>query len=429
MGLDSDQRRVRSTIVLGDAHMDHPKFTRRRFIQSAGLFGLAGLAGPRPAAADTVTLPFENGTRQLVQYPQKRPLIVLTSRALQLETPLSHFDFENIDAPITPNDSFFVRYHNAKMPTTIDAAKFRVSVTGLVDKPLSLSVDDLKTKFTPIEVVAVNSCTGNSRGFNNPRVPGGQWAHGAMGNARWTGVSLKDVLAMAGVQAGAVQVTFNGLDQGVKKTVPDFVKSMNLDVATNGEVMLAYAMNGADLPFLNGFPVRLVAPGYTGTYWVKHLSEINVINSVFTEFYMGTAYREPDNACACETPDALAPTTRPVTRPRLRSLITNLTEGAMVQTGVAMLARGIAFDGGSGIKNVMFSADGGATWSEATLGRNLGNYSFRGWQATFTLPAAGAYALKVKAIANSGETQPEVQYWQRTGYGYNPIETVNVTAI
>ena len=318
---------------------------RRNFLRNAGLLGLAGVASSKVTEVSaavptpkTITLPFDHGERQVVQYPQKRPLIVLTSRALQLETPYSMFD-ETVSATgnkylITPNDAFFVRYHNTRIPLSVDPARYKLAVKGNVTTPLSLTLNDLKTKFTPMEVVAANMCTGNSRGFNVPRVPGGQWAHGAMGNARWTGVKLKDVLAKAGVGTGAVQVTFNGMDRGGEDKIPDFIKSLNVDIATSNEdIILAYAMNGTDLPMLNGYPVRLVVPGYTGTYWVKHLTEIAVINSVFTEFYMGTAYREPANDCACVPPGTAVPTppgTRPVTNPRVRSFITNLMEDAKV---------------------------------------------------------------------------------------------------
>jgi DMSO/TMAO reductase YedYZ molybdopterin-dependent catalytic subunit len=428
--------------------VDTTSYNRRSFLRNAGLLGLAGVAGAKAthvlaaesggaaAATSTITLPFEHGERLLVQYPQKRPLIVLTSRALQLETPYSMFD-EGLTATgnkylITPNDAFYVRYHNTRIPLSIDPARYKLAVNGNVTTRLSLTLNDLKTGFTPVDVVAANMCTGNSRGFNIPRVPGGQWAHGAMGNALWTGVKLKDVLAKAGVGAGAVQVTFNGMDQGGEDTIPDFIKSLDVDIATsNGDIILAYAMNGADLPMLNGYPVRLVVPGYTGTYWVKHLTEISVVNAVFTGFYMGTAYREPDNDCACVPPGNAVPTppgTRPVTHPRVRSFITNLIDGAKVTVGASQVLRGFAVDGGSGIKSVEISVDGGA-WASATLGADLGKYSFRGFEASFTPSTAGPHALKVRATAISGEVQPDTQYWAPTGYGYNPVETVNVTAI
>ena len=242
---------------------------------------LASLPAANLFSDDKVVLPFGNGERRLVKYPQKRPLILLTSRPPQLETPFSVFN----EGAITPNDAFYVRYHLADIPLSIDPDAFRLEIKGLVDTPLSLSLADLK-KFEPVEIVAVCQCSGNSRGFSQPRVAGGQLGHGAMGNARWRGVRLKDVLAKAGIKANARQVTFNGLDRPVVEKTPDFIKSLDLDHAIDGEVMLAYEMNGEPLPMLNGFPLRLVVPGYFGTYWIKHLNEISVVDEVLNTFWM-----------------------------------------------------------------------------------------------------------------------------------------------
>ena len=372
-------------------------------------------------AAQTATLPFDNGERPIVKYPQKRPMIGLTSRPPQLETPFAVFD-ENL---ITPNDAFFVRYHLADVPLDIDPDKFSVEIKGKVDKPVKLSIADIR-KMPTVELVAVNQCSGNSRGFFMPRVAGGQLGNGAMGNARWKGVSLKAVLDRAGVQAGAKQVVFGGMDGPVSDKTPDFAKALDIDHVRAGEVMLAYSMNGEDLPLLNGFPLRLVVPGYYGTYWVKHLNEINVVDNIFEGFWMKTAYRIPDNDCNCVEPGTAPKATIPINRFTVRSFITNVTDGTRLKAGVTNL-KGIAFDGGNGIKDVAVSADGGKTWETARLGKDLGKYSFREWSFPVKL-SEGTHELKVRATSNDGKTQPMEALWNPAGYLRNVVETVRVTA-
>ncbi|WP_315798096.1 molybdopterin-dependent oxidoreductase [Bradyrhizobium sp. SZCCHNRI3043] len=395
---------------------------RRDLLKGAGMAALLGSFGTtRALAEETVTLPFANGERPLVKYPQKRPMIGLTSRPPQLETPLGVFN----DGVITPNNAFFVRYHLAGLPYDLDPDKFTLAIRGKVDKLLKLSLKDIR-KLKATEIVAVNQCSGNSRGFFEPRVAGGQLGNGAMGNARWRGVPLKTVLDMAGVQAGARQVTFGGMDGPVIDKTPDFVKALDLDHAMDGDVMLAYGMNGEDLPFLNGFPLRLIVPGYYGTYWVKHLNEITVIDNVFDGFWMKSAYRIPDTPNNAVEPGTTPKATIPINRFTVRSFITSLADGAKLKAGRAML-RGLAFDGGTGIKQVAVSTDGGKTWTDAKLGKDLGKYSFREWKLPVKL-AAGAHDLKVRATSNSGETQPETPRWNPAGYLRNVVETVRVTA-
>ncbi|WP_242560462.1 MULTISPECIES: molybdopterin-dependent oxidoreductase [Pandoraea] len=406
--------------------------SRRRFLRRAGALGIgASLAGraldvlAATAAPQTVTLPFANGERELVAYPQKRPLIRLTARPPQLETPFEVFN----DGLITPNDAFFVRYHLAGIPTDIDPAKHRIRVGGSVAKPLDISLASLKKDFgPPVEIVAVHQCSGNSRGFFEPRVGGGQIANGAMGNAQWRGIPLKRILERAGVSAGAKQVTFEGLDRPIVPATPEFVKALDLDHAMDGEVMVAFAMNGKDLPMLNGFPVRLVVPGYYGTYWVKHLADINVIDKVFDGFWMATAYRIPDNDCNCVEPGKAPEKTKPIGRFTVRSFVTSHSDGQQVAAGRAMRVRGIAFDGGEGIRDVQFSADGGQTWQTAKLGSELSKYSFREWIASFTPPQAGEYVLKVRATNRAGVTQPLQSLWNPAGYLRNGVESVRVVA-
>lgn len=389
------------------------------------LKGVAGgvLALRAVGARAQLALPFPNGQRPLVQYPGKRPLIQLTARPPQLETPFAVFD-ENL---ITPNDAFFVRYHLANLPLTLDPETYALEVRGSVATPLRLSLEEIK-QLPATEIVAVNQCSGNSRGFFEPRIGGGQLGHGAMGNARWRGVSLRAVLDRAGVRAGARQVLFNGLDTPVGDRVPDFVKALDIDHARDGEVMLAYAMNGEALPVLNGFPLRLVVPGYYGTYWTKHLHDIQVIDTVYDGYWMQTAYRIPDNDCACVAPGAGAQATRPINRFAIRSFITNVNDGDRITADRDVRLRGFAFDSGHGISDVSVSTDGGREWRPARLDGDIGRYAFRGWQADIRLPA-GAHALLVRARNRTGETQPEMPRWNPAGYMRNVIETVRIVAV
>jgi DMSO/TMAO reductase YedYZ molybdopterin-dependent catalytic subunit len=395
---------------------------RRHLLRALGAGVLVGTPSLRSLAADTYTLPFGNGGRPLVRYPQKRPLAVLTSRPPQLETPWEVYG----EGVVTPNDAFFVRYHLAGIPTNIDPDSYRISVKGKVATPLVLSLADLRG-MDAIEYYAVNQCSGNSRGFFEPRVAGGQLANGAMGNAKWRGVPLKTVLARAGVQEGARQVKFDGLDVPVLAGTPDFVKALDVEHAMDGEVMLAYAMNDADLPMLNGFPVRLVVPGWYGTYWVKHVTEITVLDGVLNDFWMATAYRIPDNACACVPAGATPARTVPINRFDVRSFVTSVADGGTVPAGRPFTLRGLAFDGGYGIRDVAVSVDGGRTWTSAVLGRDLGKYSFREWQLAATLPA-GPHEIRVRAVNSIGQSQPPEPLWNPAGYMRNVVETTRVRA-
>jgi DMSO/TMAO reductase YedYZ molybdopterin-dependent catalytic subunit len=400
---------------------------RRKFLRAAIITGVGGAFSGRLIAAlagDVVTLPFANGERRLATFPQKRPLILLTSRPPQLETPFGVFN----EGILTPNDAFFVRYLLSQIPTSIDPDQFRLNVKGNVKTPLSLSLADLKTQFEPTEIVAVNQCSGNSRGFSEPRVAGGQLGNGAMGNARWKGVRLKDILEKAGVGSGVKQATFQGLDRPPLEKTPPFIKALDIDHALDGEVMVAYQMNGEELPMLNGFPIKLIVPGYFGTYWVKHLSDITLVDDVFSGFWMSTAYRIPDNSCACVEPGSPAGKTKPIERFNVRSFVTSLANGDKIPVGKALSVRGIAFDGGYGIASVRFSSDGGRTWREAALGEDLGKYSFREWTCRFTPKTAGDYVLQVSATNRIGQSQPLSPLWNPPGYMRNVVESVRVTA-
>ena len=208
-------------------------------------------------------------------------------------------------------------------------------------------------------------------------------------------------------------------------TVADFVKSLAFDHATDGKVMVAYATNGQPLPMLNGFPLRLVVPGWFGTYWVKSLSRVEVLPEKFKGFWMEKAYRVPNNPRMQETPGDLAKDTVPISKLLVRSLFARPGPGEQVRAGADYEVQGVAFDGGSGIKKVELSTDGGKTWADAKLNPDLGKYSWRLWRFSWR-PAAGRHTLTARATSNAGDVQPDNAIWNRGGYAQNITESVSV---
>ncbi len=404
------------------------QLSRRRFIARAGGIGMLGLLGAsaRYAIAETsVELPFDNGRREVVtNFPQKAAMLLQRTRPPLLETPFEVFD----QGVYTPNDRFYVRWHLANIPTSVDPATFRLNVRGHVRQPISLTLDDMVHEFKPFEIAAVNQCSGNSRGFFSPRVAGGEWANGAMGNALWRGVRLKDVLDRAGVKAGALQVRFNGLDTGVIPQTPDFMKSLAIDHARDGEVMIAYTMNAEALPLLNGFPLRLVVPGWYATYWVKMLNDIEVLDTPDNNFWTSKAYLIPDTPLANVVPRQKGVKMVPINRMVPRSFFTNVRDGAVLKAGQTTTVRGIAFGGDTGLAKVFFSSDAGGRWQEARLGPDHGKYGFRRWEATLRLASPGRHRLMVKALNTAGSAQPDHANWNGSGFMRNVIESVSVQA-
>src|SRR5580698_6313971 len=315
---------------------------------------------PARAAIQAPDFPFPggNGQRPLTKdFPQKGAMVLQRSRPPLLETPLADFD----QGVFTPNDKFFVRWHWSDIPTGIDAKSYRLALRGQVDRELSLSLPDL-LQFKPVEIAAVNQCSGNSRGFFEPRVPGAQWGNGGMGNARWTGVRLKDVLDKAGIKAGAVAVRFSGLDKPPVDDAPPFKKSLGIDHARQPEILVAYAMNGQALPLLNGYPIRLVVPGWYSTYWIKMLSDIEVLDAPDDNYWMKTAYLIPDTPHADVKPGETGFKTVPINRMVPRSFFTSITDATTLKPNAPVPLRGIAFGGDCGVAMVELSADGGETW-------------------------------------------------------------------
>ncbi|WP_345080415.1 molybdopterin-dependent oxidoreductase [Nemorincola caseinilytica] len=371
------------------------------------------------SAAATDAMPAATG---MVKYPEKGEMRLLTDRPPQLETPLEVFKKD-----ITPNEFFFVRWHLAEIVRRIDEDTFRLRIGGAVAHPLELSMNDLRTKFPADSMVALCICSGNSRASFDPKVPGSQWGNGAMGNAKWKGVRVKDILAMAGVQKGAVDVSFAGMDKGTLPGVPGFTKSLSIDHATDGEVLIAYEMNGTPIPMLNGYPLKLVVPGWYASYWVGALGNIEVHKEKYKGFWMEKAYRIANTPGRTERPDSLVKETIPLTTVQLHSIFVSPTGAEPLKAGQKYTLEGLTFNDGSGISRVEVSADGGKTWAAATMDPEIGKYSWRRWKHEWTPATTGSYDLAVRATDSKGNTQPEKQ-WNRSGYARGFIEHIKVQA-
>jgi len=366
--------------------------------------------------------PYWNSIGPIVTYQQKLPLILLTDRPVQLETPRQHFL-----SAITPNSAFYVRWHLDQIPSSVDLSQWRLRVEGNVEKPIALSMAELLSRYEQVSVSAVNQCSGNSRSFFQPRVAGGQWGNGAMGNAVWTGVRLADVLKAAGVKKDSAVVQFQGLDRGQGPEGMGsnaFLKSLDLDNPIISECVLAFSMNQEALPMLNGFPLRLVVPGYFATYWVKSLSWIRVLQKPDDNFWMKTGYRIPDTPRGTTTPEDIKAgkvKTIPINRMPVRSFIITPDGASKLPARLPVTVRGIAFSGYGPVVKAEVSVDDAKSWREARLGADLGQYSFRTWEFPWTPQRAGTYRLAARATDSKGNVQTDDAVWNPGGYLWNRI--------
>ena len=409
--------------------------SRRKFLLNTAGAGALATLGPVRSWAATVGSSGELGfaelpdgtlaEQMLYALPGKVPLIKKTFRPPNFETPVQYFR-----TPITPNKAFFVRWHLAGIPQ-VDAKKWRLSVGGdSAEREVILTLDQLRKNFNPVEITAVCQCSGNRRGLFEPHVAGVEWGAGAMGNARWRGARLKDILAKAGVKAGAVEVIFDGADTPPLEKTPDFVKSLPVAVAQDENVLVAYEMNGAPLPHFNGYPVRLIVPGWTGTYWVKQLASVKVSSQPEKNFWMSTAYRLPRGKFNTPTFESqLYSANEPITAQVVNSLMTSLRTGQRIPRGKPIDVKGVAWDRGTGIAKVEVSVDSGARWEEAKLGKDLGRFSFREFSFSAPTKEPGSLVVMARATAKSGETQVEKLIFNPAGYHHNVIQRIYVEVV
>jgi DMSO/TMAO reductase YedYZ molybdopterin-dependent catalytic subunit len=336
----------------------------------------------------------------------REALLQMNGYAVNAETPL-----ELLTDYLTPNELFFVRSH--WIPRTPDPKRWRLTIDGEVDHPLQLTLSDLK-KLPRAEATCILQCAGNGRGLYSPSVPGVQWRYGAAGNARWTGVRVRDVLDRAGLKAGAKHLHTFGSDDPPGK-VPPFHRSIEIEkVIADG--ILAFSMNGEPLPVAHGAPLRLVVPGWAGDHWMKWLVRLSAQSEAQNGFYVDTAYRYPLAPGApgvAFKPEEMAP----VTELFVKSNITTAPKRARI--GHAYELRGFAFSGVPDISRVEISDDDGATWQEASLDPHHDPYAWRLWSHRWTPSRAGAARVYARATDIRGNVQPRAATWNQSGYLHN----------
>jgi DMSO/TMAO reductase YedYZ molybdopterin-dependent catalytic subunit len=350
--------------------------------------------------------------------PVKQGMTMRSRRPEDLEMPL-----EGFSEYLTPIDRFFVRSHT--YVPKIALPDWRLTVQGEIATPLTLGFDEVR-QLPATELVSVLECAGNGRGFYEPSVAGLQWLNGAVGNARWKGVRLADLLKRAGVKSTAAEVLFEGADAPLG-TMPDFQRSVPIGKALDPNTLLAYEMNGQTLPVAHGHPLRLVSPGWAGDSWVKWLTSIQVLSHEHDGFWMKSAYRQPGYPVrpgSVIPPDQM----RPVTSLRIKSVITSPRDDAAAPLNDVLTVRGVAWAGDAApVAGVDVSVDNGRRWQAATLkSPQRTRFGWQPWEFAWTPARAGYYTILARARDGAGDTQPMEQEWNPSGYGWNVAPRVSI---
>ena len=378
--------------------------SRRAFLKTASAAALAApIVHPFLAwAADP----------SAIRVPGKDGMIVRSYRFLDLETPV-----EFMTDWITPVNHFFVRNHMFE-PAKIEASTWKLTIGGEVEKPLTLTLADLEK--VPVHFVTnVMECAGNGRSLHNPKVPGIQWGKGAVGNAKFSGPSLKVVLEKAGIKNTGKHVMFRGLDE-VPGKVPPFIRSIPIEKAIDADTLIATHMNGAPLTQHHGFPARVITPGWAGAASCKWLTEITVLDKPAEGNFMNPGYRMPNTPV--KPGEAVKPEdTHSVTGLTVKSLIAAPSDGAKLKLGKQEI-KGVAWAGEADITKVEISTDGGTSWSPAELGKDHAKYAWRLWSYAWKPAKSGDYVILSRATDSQGRIQPDAAVWNPSGYLYNAYD-------
>jgi DMSO/TMAO reductase YedYZ molybdopterin-dependent catalytic subunit len=340
--------------------------------------------------------------------------VSISLEELQLAARNHGLPLETLRHDVTPVGLHYLLIH-FDIPQ-VDARTWRLAVDGLVERSLSLTLEELKAR--PARTLAVTlECAGNGRALLSPHVQNQPWLLEAVGTAEWTGTPLAPLLEEAGVQSDAVEVVFTGLDRGVQGDVEhDYARSLPITDALRDEVLLAYAINGQPLPPQHGFPLRLVVPGWYGMTHVKWLRSITAVGKPFDGWQQAVAYHLDENT--------------PVSRMLPRSLLVPpgipdfLTRERRLAAGPCLL-EGRAWSGHGPIARVEVSVDGGQSWGEATLAEPVSKFAWRGWSFRWDA-TAGERLLACRATDSSGRTQPDEGEWNEGGYCNNAVHRVRV---
>ena len=384
----------------------YPASTCARVVASGGC------GAPLPASGGIPALDPEDACQQAID----AGLVVHRAHPLNCETSIPAL----VGGVVMPNARFYVRNH-FQIPA-LDPETYRLTIGGLVERPLSLAMRDLHNMRSHTLVVTLE-CAGNGRTAFEPPIEGEKWTLGAVSTAEWTGVPLVEILDRAGVRTGAREVLFRGADCGSvtgRQESIRFERSLQLGHARNEDVLLAYAMNGEPLPVLHGSPVRLIVPRWYAVASVKWLTEIDVIDRAFDGHYQGDKYWyewERDGRMVRE----------PVTLQRVRALITDPQPHKEIRPG-ELAIRGVAWSGAASIARVEVSVDGGG-WQEARLVGEGSGSSWQWWELITRIDQPGAVVLRARATDFAARSQPERPEWNHLGYGNNAIQQVPIRVV
>jgi sulfite oxidase len=341
-------------------------------------------------------------------------LLELSPRPENYETPV-----ELLVDRITPLDRFYIRSHFDR--PKVDLSTWKLSIGGLTGKPRDFTLADLE-KLEQVTIEAVLQCAGNGRGLFRPRMPGVQWMKGAMGNAEWTGVRVRDLLRAASPKKEAKHLELRGADVPLLKT-PPFVRGIPIEKALHPDTLIALKMNGKPLPPAHGAPARIVVPGWVGDDWVKWITNLTLLAEEPKGFYYEKAYRYPITPGA--PGEAVPPEkTQPMTQLPVKSVIA-LAARSQLPAGSQEI-RGVAFSGEASIAKVEVSLDGGA-FTPAALDEKPTKYGWRVWSAKLDL-APGKHVIRSRATDENGAAQPETAVWNPPGYLHNAIDSVEIEA-